>query len=180
MEEFYKYYDLENFYFPEIRVNFHSNGFLTPSDFFMILIWKSNRSKSRYVKTLRAHSKNKDLNQIIKDLTNKIFKARSDQEKFRILFESYKFRLATTSAILAVLYPDSFPVYDYRICETLTQYQKLANIEKFENLWPKYLEYRSSVKNFPCKYDSLRDIDKFLWGKSFYTSVQDFIKTLSK
>ena len=41
----------------------------------------------------------------------------------------WAFRLPTASAILTVLYPDVFTVYDRRVCKVLGAFDQLANIE---------------------------------------------------
>ena len=45
----------------------------------------------------------------------------------RILIEDWAFRLPMASAILTVLYPDSFTVYDIRVCSELQNHHGVRN-----------------------------------------------------
>ncbi len=71
------------------------------------------------------------------------------------------------SAILTVLYPDEFSVYDVRVCGELGGFSELSNITKFERLWPRYLEFLQAVERAAPEGLTLRDKDRYLWGKSF-------------
>ena len=57
-----------------------------------------------------------DLNTIVKFLVSTIAKARDDKVRMRILIEDWAFRLPMASSILTVLYPNSYTVYDVRVC----------------------------------------------------------------
>ena len=51
--DYLKYYSLEKYLFGDdkddgdVRKNFLKNGFLTPEEFFCIIIWKANRRKTK-------------------------------------------------------------------------------------------------------------------------------------
>jgi hypothetical protein len=168
-EHYIKYYDLENYILTDVKEGFHSNGYLNAFDFFCIIIWKANRAKTRISQRLLKH--NSDLEASIEDLTRKIFIAGDDKEKLRVLIEEYKFRLPMSSAILAILYPENFTVYDIRVCDTLTNFKDLDNTTNFEKKWSGYQSYVREVQNYEPKNLSLRDKDRFLWGKSFYEQL---------
>jgi hypothetical protein len=76
-----------------------------------------------------------------------------------------------SSAILSTLYPNDFTIYDVRVCNTLTKYKGLNTVKNFDNLWLDYKNYIKSVKKYGPKNLSLRDKDRFLWGKSFYEQL---------
>ena len=42
-----KFYNLENYLFEEVSKRFSEHGYLEVFDFFCIVIWKANRSKSK-------------------------------------------------------------------------------------------------------------------------------------
>ncbi len=99
----------------------------------------------------------------------------------RILIEDHTFQLPTASAILAVLYPNDFTVYDIRVCEELEQYNKeykFFNLDNliFENRWLRYLKYVEKVKEITNNSLSLREKDMYLWGKSFKEQLEKNIK----
>jgi hypothetical protein len=45
--DFRKFYDLETYLFTEVRKRFAETGTITPFDFYCIIVWKSNRAKSK-------------------------------------------------------------------------------------------------------------------------------------
>lgn len=152
-----------------MKNNFHSRCYLTPEEFFCIVIWKSNRAKSK-IKNLLL--KSGSLGIAIKKLTKQIHDENTKEEKLKILIEKWKFRLPMASAILTVLYPNDFSVYDYRVIEQLgiNDFRDRKNqIERyFSEFLPKVWEY--------IEGKDLRDKDKYLWGKSFYNSLLKFLK----
>jgi hypothetical protein len=179
MEKLYlKLYDLENYIFTDARANFFGNGFLEAFDFFCIVIWKANRAKSNVSNKLLNY--NPDLDQSVKNLTGRIFQAKEDREKLRILIKDFEFRLPMASAILSVLYPETFTIYDIRVCETFPDYKNIQSLN-FEKLWNNYSDYILSVKNYGDGNLSLRDTDRFLWGKSFSDQLKsDITKKFKK
>jgi len=172
--EYLKYYDLENYILTDVRANFKANGHLNSFDFFCIIIWKANRAKSKIANRLLKADSN--LDRVVRGLTSKIFVAEDNKEKLRLLMEDYGFRLPMASAILSLLYPNDFTIYDVRVCETFPEYKKLDNLI-FENLWKGYCNYIESVRNYGSQKLSLREKDRLLWSKSFYEQLQKDIKS---
>jgi hypothetical protein len=81
------------------------------------------------------------------------------------------FRLPTATAILTVLFPRQFTVYDMRVCESLGAFRKLENRRFSEELWKNYLSFKREIRNAAPSVLSLRDKDRYLWGKSFHKQV---------
>lgn len=166
--QYSKYYELEKYLFTDINQRFHSRGYLNPDEFYCIIIWKSNRSKSRIVKKLGGNYK---FGAKVISITSQVFKAKEHKNKMSILM-SNGFRLPIASAILSVLYPDQYSVYDYRVCEILQaeigalEYIKIQSWT-FDRLWKGYNEYLRDVLLCSGKSD-YRSADKYLWGKSFF------------
>lgn len=75
------------------------------------------------------------------------------------------------SAILTVLYPDRFTVYDFRACGELGLddfSSRQGQIDKYFSVFlPKVIAVRGPK--------SLRDKDRYLWGKSAYRSLENFV-----
>lgn len=112
------------------------------------------------------HAKEKtDLESIVHTLTNSLFMATGCKERMRLLIEDYDFALPMASALLTVLYPDEFTVYDYKMCELLQGFHHLKNLTKFEKLWSGYCEFCDKVKAEAPDVLSLRDKDRYLCGK---------------
>lgn len=167
--DYLKFYNLENYILTDVRTNFLKDKSLNSFDFFCIIIWKANRAKSKIANKLLK--RNSNLEEIIKDLTSKIYLANENKEKLRILLIDFEFRLPIASAILSILYQEHFTIYDTRVCDTLSDYKGLDNLT-FERLWEGYCNYIDSVRNYGTQNLSLRDKDRLLWGKSFYEQLQ--------
>jgi len=164
-----KYYNLEDYLFGELRSNFKKRGYLTPDEFFCIIIWKANRAKTK-IKSKITRRKG-GLNKNTRLLTSQIFKTATDKEKLAILLEDWNFSLPMASAILTVLYPDDFTVYDIRVREQLSIKDFSGRKDQIEKYFSEFLP---AVRK--CSGKSLRDKDRILWGKSFYEGLVNFLK----
>jgi len=175
-----EYYDLDSYLFNKVTTNFHKNHKLTLEEFVCILIWKSNRSRGKIISKIKNRYPDRSLSKAVEELTKEIYEQNSHKERLCFLVGNRKIKetsipLATSSAILTVLYPDYFTVYDIRVCNALGKYHHIGG-RTFESLWRGYEEFRADVmKNAPGK--TLRDKDKWLWGKSF---IQDLRKDMKK
>ena len=174
--DYLKYYDIESYLFNEVASNFEKRGFLTQEEFFCIIIWKANRAKS---KIARKFDKEASMELAIKKLTSSIYNTDTNKGKLAILINDYGFYLPMASAILSVLYQDSFSIYDVRVCDVLKEkfntdkYHKLKNWT-FERLWVAYQDYLEKTLEVYGK-PNYRDADKYLWSKSFYEQLADNI-----
>lgn len=81
------------------------------------------------------------------------------------------------SAILSVLYSEDFSVYDARVCGQLRAFKNLADRKRFENLWAGYQEFLEAVRKATPADLSLRDKDRWLWGKSFCDQLRSDIQS---
>ena len=178
LPQYQQYHQLEAYLFGTVGPCFRICGNLSATDFFCIVIWKSNRSKSTIAKRLR----NKDtkgrssLNAIIKEMGKAIHKASTHQKRLEILLKQWGFRLPMASAILTVLYPDDFSIYDIRVCEQLGDFKNLAAKRPFVRLWEVYQAYLDAVRKSTPQHLSLRDKDRWLWGKSFIEQLESDLK----
>ena len=50
------------------------------------------------------------------------------------------------SAILTVLYPETFTIYDIRVCNILNNYHRIQNRTNFDTLWLEYETYIAAVR----------------------------------
>lgn len=170
-------YHLEEYLFKTVGPTFQIKGELSAFEFFCIVIWKANRAKSKIALKLLAFDKKnrRDLDSIIRNLSRSLHSV-PEKEKLRILVEDWGFKLPMATAILTVLWPDDFTIYDFRVCSTLGKHHNLLNRTKFENLWKGYEEFKSDVEASTPATLSLRDKDKFLWGESFKNQLVSNIK----
>jgi len=80
------------------------------------------------------------------------------------------------TAVLTVLYPEEFTIYDVRVCETLNDFKDLQYKTGFEDIWSGYEEFIKSVKSVASEQPTLRDKDRELWGKSFAVQLEKDIE----
>lgn len=173
--EYLQIYQLETYLLDTVRLRFQQQGNLSAFDFFCIVIWKANRAKTKIAKRLIAKSGGKTLEEAVHQLTTGIYCQETPKDRLLYLLqEEWGFLLPMASAILTILYPDDFTVYDVRVCDALGDHQQLANISvaKFEQLWAGYIRFRDAVKQAEPDGLSLRDKDRYLWGKSFSIQLQ--------
>lgn len=137
-----------------------------PEEFFCIVIWKANRAKTKIKKRLLKRGRVK---RAIKELTNTLYNVVRNEDKLKILTNA-GFMLPMATAILTVLYPKDFSIYDVRVREQLSIPPIYSNKKYFSDFLPK-------IKDFARQHNlSLRDTDKYLWGKSFYEDLEKFLK----
>lgn len=174
--KYHRYYDVEEYLFDTVTWRFAEQGCLNAFDFFSIVRWKANRAISKVAARLlsKGHT---DLHVAVNDLTSSIHRATGQREKLRVLIEDWGFRLPMASGILSVLYPEEFTVYDVRVCRVLGKYGSLTNRTKFESIWNGYEQYLDAVKEAAPSQLSLRDKDRWLWGRSAYEDLLAFIES---
>jgi len=168
------YYHLEQYLFNEVGPAFRKTGKISASDYFCIVIWKANRAKSKEAKRLLSKGY-KTLQSAVTALAKDINRAKTNKEVMSCLIETWGLRLPMASAILTVLYPNNFTVYDVRVCDEIGGYHSIYS-RKFEGLWSGYEEFVNSVKKTTPKQLELRDKDRWLWGRSFNKQLTNDIK----
>jgi hypothetical protein len=167
---FEKYYNLESYLLDEVGRNFRQSGKLTPLDFFFILIWKANRSKTRTKKRLIRQAG--DFSSAVQQIAAALSIRKQPKEKLELLMRTWGFRLPTATAILTILYPADFTVYDVRVSESLNGFRSLNERAFSDKLWGEYCSFKVKVELAAPAHLSLRDKDRYLWGKSFYRDAK--------
>jgi hypothetical protein len=159
-----KFYDDESYLMGEVADRFHkAGGTIEPADFYMLLIWKSNRAKNYQRDRLKhkAGSFQKAVSEIASALKSSVER----RERLRILIQDWEFSLPAATAILTILYPTEFTVYDYRVCDEIDhKYRPYLCFS--DSLWAEYEEFHRKVENEPPAGLCLRDKDRFLTGRS--------------
>ena len=173
-DNFIDYYHLEQYLFETVSTRFRKEKRLKAFDFFCIIIWKANRAKSKVAERL-LRGNHKTIESAVIDLTTAIAKKTSDKERMALLINDWGFRLPMASAILTVLYPERYTVYDIRVCDSIDDFHKIQN-KKFESLWEGYQDFLKTVEKKVSKELTLRDKDRWLWGQSFAEQLQTDIK----
>jgi len=168
-------YDQETYIFETVRRRFADQGFLNAYDFFCIIIWKANRAKTKVAKRLLKSGSYANLDEAVMHLTSGVSKISDHKDRLRLLMMDWGFQLPMATAILTVLYPDDFTVYDIRVCDELNDYHNLKNMVSFESIWSGFLSYKQRVELVAPAGLSLRDKDRYLWGRSFANQLENDI-----
>ena len=107
----------------------------------------------------------------VEDPTRQIHQAASDEERLRIFLDDWRIALPMATAILTVLYPDRFTVYDVRVRGQLNMKDFASRKNQTELYFKEYLPKVAAVP----EVKTLRDKDRYLWGKSAYEDLQKFL-----
>jgi hypothetical protein len=169
MIDYRKYYHLERYLFDEVSATFQATGNIEPADFYLIVIWKANRAKSKIKKKLIA--KAGSFSAGVEAICQTLCAAPNAKARLNVLLSEWGFRLPMATAILTVLYPNEFTVYDIRVCDVLNAFHGLDSRAFSDALWSEYNRYIDAVRAaVPMSLD-LRDMDRYLWGRSLYEQV---------
>lgn len=171
------FYDLERYLFEHVSERFHAEGSLGAFDFFAIVIWKANRAKSTIAKRLlrKDPGGRQQLEPIVRDLTASLHAAVDARNRLRILMQEWGFMLPMASAILTVLWPEEFTVYDVRACKQLGAFRKLGDQTREDRIWDGFVQYRAAVQAAVTEPLSLRDKDRVLWARSAVRQLESDI-----
>jgi hypothetical protein len=170
--DYRKFYDLERYLFESVHRVYHEQGWISAFDFFCIVIWKANRAKSKVARRLLDRATpSESLDGIVKRLTAELRRCTTAKERLHHLVKDWGFRLPMATAILTVLYPADFTVYDERVCTVLGKHRDLVQKVNFESIWEGYQTFRRDVDSAAPVGLSLRDKDRYLWGKSFHDGL---------
>jgi len=176
LEKYLKYYFLENYLFNNVNKNFQNRGYLIPEEFFAIVIWKSNRSKTKVRTGIEKGGKT------IRTITSEIFRSKTLEQKLDTLISIPGVGISIASAILTVCYPDDFAVVDYRAHASLKKFGEETKGDPSINSHA-YFDYLNKCKILAHRFDvSLRDFDRILWAKDFYegtNGLKELVKGLN-
>jgi len=178
VSNYLRYYDLERYLFEDVRSAFHRDGDLSAFDFFSIVIWKANRAKSKIAK--RLMTRGDDLDSVVRELASELHNAPTGRDRLRILMQEYGFLLPMATAILTVLWPDEFTVYDIRVCDSLDRFHELGNLTRFDRIWAGYSIFVDGVRDAAPPDLSLRDKDRYLWAKSAMGQLEQNLEFWSR
>ena len=173
------YYNPETSIFPEIQKGFAETGELDPDGFYLILDWKSPRARTRHL--LRLAKLGGGFDAAVKNIAAALTaNANQPEEQLKLLLIEWEFRLPTATAILTVLYPDNFTVYDIRVCNALGKFHQLGNAKWSSEHWAQYQCFVKAVQAAPPPELGLclRDCDRWLWGKDKRKTLQDELENL--
>jgi hypothetical protein len=170
MTDYRKFYDEERYLLHEVGPHFRATGTIEPADFYMILIWKAERAKNKHKERLKkkAHG---SFEAAVSKVASSLHQTPEQPKRLQILMTEWEFYIPTATAILTILYPEEFTVYDVRVCGQVDcDYKPWRKYSP--QLWEDYERFREAViSNAPADL-SLRDKDRFLVGRSFRLDVE--------
>lgn len=163
-------YDLEGYLFDEVTTRFQRTGTLEPYDFFAIVIWKSNRAKTKIKQGLAQAGLT------VGALMTQLAEAATPAAKVATLLQVWGIGLPMASAILSVCYPQEFTVCDYRAWETLQELGVTGLPSHQPTTIAAYLRYCQVCRAFAEHHQlSLRDLDRALWAKNWEGDLHELI-----
>jgi len=157
------YYNAETYLFPELAHRFAETGKLTAEELYLILDWKASRARTKHRDRLvrKAGSFDTAARQLVAD----IVAAADAEHRMYVLLRTWDFALPTASAVLSVLYPEAFTVYDIRVCNALGAFHRLGTMKPGPEMWREYQRFMEHVRAEAPPGFSLRDCDRWLWGR---------------
>lgn len=169
--------------FPALAKEFAETGKLDPVGLYVVLDWKAARAKtkhlSRLIKRAQMRGVGNDFRAAARQIGRDLTKADGPERRLQCLIVDWGFRLPTATAILSVLYPDTFTIYDVRVCTQLNSFHNLANRKWSSQYWTEYLQFVRKVQaraHAERPGLSLRECDRWLWGKDRRKAVRKAIK----
>ncbi|OQB27228.1 MAG: hypothetical protein BWY10_01521 [Chloroflexi bacterium ADurb.Bin180] len=163
-------YNLERYLFDEVSARFRRDGTLSVADFYAIIVWKSNRTKTKIKKALKEAGLSADT------LMSQVAGAQDDITRLQLLTNVRNIGLPIASAILTVCYPDRFTVLDSRAWQSAVAEGMPGLPDAFPETAPEYLQYRDACQAFAERVGlSLRDLDRALWARSWEKDLQELI-----
>lgn len=147
----------------EVGPRFHTTGKIEPVDLFLIFSWKANRAKTKMRDKLKKLAKG-NFNKATASIAAALSSAKDDKERLAILMRNWKFRLPMASAVLTVLYPDEFTIYDILVCKELKlKYRPQMHFS--EKCWTEYQHFKDLVCEKTPAHLTLREKDRYLRGQ---------------
>lgn len=162
---------LEPYLLDVVGPHFRRTGELSPEDFWLILIWKANRAKNHQRRRLEAEGA-RTFSEAVTAIAKQLHGANTAEARLGLLMTTWGMRLPTASAVLTVLYPEEFTVYDIRVCDQLGDFHALVHRPSSAKLWGKYCRFRQAVETATPTNLTLRQKDHHLWGKSLMEQVR--------
>jgi len=169
MTNYLKFYDDERYLLEDVGPRFRATGTIEPADFYMILIWKAERAKNTH--KARLTKKAGSFKSAVSQIASSLHQTSEQDSRLQILMRGWGFYIPTATAILTILYPEEFTVYDVRVCGEVGCDHKPCR-EYSPRLWDDYKRFREAVISKAPAGLSLRDKDRFLVGRSFRLDVE--------
>jgi hypothetical protein len=167
--DYQKFTRLAEYLIDEVGPKFRRTGKIDPVDLFFIFMWKANRAKTLMRDKLKRNSKARgSFARATRHIAAALRNANDNRERLAILMQDWKLKLPMASAVLTVLYPDKFTIYDTLVCEKLRVTYRPGQrfSDRSDRCWCNYKRYKQLVRENTPPRLSLREKDRYLRGKS--------------
>jgi hypothetical protein len=171
--DYKKFYDAEGYLLDEVGKRFREAGKLEAFDFYTLLIWKAARAKNYHRDRLKE--KAGSFEAAVHKIAEHLHASSDRKQRLKILMEAWDFHLPTATAILTILDPDTFTVYDRRVCKEVRReehYKRWCSRPFSEELWTEYESFKQAVINETPPGLTLREKDQFLFGRSTLKDIE--------
>ena len=168
--DYRKYSDLERYLFGEVGPRIAETGEISPADFYVIIIWKANRAKTRVRDRLNKRAGG--FAGAVKAMAASLHASTGPKQRLEVVMREWGFRLPIASAILTVLYPDDFTVYDRRVCGQAWGLPPVLDGRAFsDQLWDDYQRFLGSGERRCTRWPQLAREGPLSVGRSLCESV---------
>jgi len=116
--DYLQFYDDER-YLLGVGDHFRKTGKLEAADLYMLFAWKANRAKNYHKNRLKKRACSGSFAGAVSEIAVTLHSTPGQKERHQLLMGKWGFALPTATAILTILYPNEFTVYDYRVCGVL-------------------------------------------------------------
>lgn len=172
------FYDPEDYLLNSVGPAFRKSGKLDSADFYTMLIWKAERAKGRHKSRLQRIVRG-SFDDAVRAIASELYASIDGKARLEALMNRWEFMLPTASAILTLLYPDEFTVFDWRACDELRfrggskfPYNPWCQRGFSDALWEQYELFKQMVIEQTPAELSLRCKDRFLIGRSTRASIE--------
>lgn len=173
LHRWFQLYNLEDYLFDTVSARFQTENMLNAYDFFAIVIWKSNRTKTKIRDGLAA------IGESVGELMREVHLAPTPEAKVEVLLSVWGIGTSIASAVLTVCYPVEFTVLDWRAWETLKEWDVEGLRPRYPGESEEYVQYCRACKRLAEQVGlSLRDLDRTLWGRSWEKGARTFCEEL--
>jgi hypothetical protein len=179
-QDYRKYYDLERYLLEDVGQWFRDSGRLRPLDLFLILHWKSPRAKTKALDRLKARCGT--FERATTRIARSLREASDNKERLTLLMRDWGFRFPTATALLTILYPEDFTIYDVRVRSgiSFSKIRESYSERTWESVWGSYVAYKKRVIKRTPRGFSPRDKDRYLWGRSLFQDARCTLEQRSK
>jgi thermostable 8-oxoguanine DNA glycosylase len=131
-------------------------GFLSPKQFYDVVMWKTPRPKNHYLSNPEEQ---------IKELSREVLLSNSDDEKVKLLTSLNGVSIAVASSLLTIIDPEHYGIIDIRVWQLLHLYEEVKTKPKGQGFnLEDYKNYLSILRKYAQQFNvNVRDIERIFF-----------------